>query len=75
MVKKDDEYQEPEAPGSSASSAVAVGVGAVIGATALVAVAPVLLPMIGLGAVAVLVTPVVGGALGAIGGWFVGGKK
>ena len=65
----------PETPGSSAASAVAVGVGAVIGATALVAVAPVLLPMIGLGAVAVLVTPVVGGAIGAVAGWMAGGKR
>ena len=69
------ETAPPEAPGSSAKTAVAVGVGAVIGATALVAVAPVLLPMIGLGAVAVLVTPVVGGAIGAVAGWFAGGKK
>jgi hypothetical protein len=64
-----------ETPGSSAKTAVAVGVGAVIGATALVAVAPVLLPMVGLGAVAVLVTPVVGGALGAMAGWMGFGQK
>lgn len=70
-----DDYREPEAPGSSATSAIAVGVGAVVGATALVAVAPILLPMVGLGAVAVLVTPVVGGAIGAVTGWFMGGKK
>ena len=65
----------PEAPGSSAQTAIAVGVGAVVGATVLVAAAPVLLPIIGLGAVAVAVTPIVGGAIGAVTGWWMGGKK
>lgn len=64
-----------EEEGSSATSAVAVGVGAVVGATVLVAAAPVILPLVGLGAIAVAVTPLVGAALGAWGGWMVGGKK
>ena len=64
-----------EEDGSSAASAVAVGVGAVVGATVLVAAAPVILPIVGLGAVAVAVTPLVGAAIGAWAGWKVGGKK
>lgn len=64
-----------ETPGSSAQTAVAVGVGAVVGATVLVAAAPVLLPIIGLGAVATALTPIVGGALGAAAGWGWFGKK
>jgi len=64
-----------ESEGSSASTAVAVGVGAVVGATILVAAAPVLLPVIGLGAVAVAVTPLVGAAVGAVAGWSWFGKK
>ena len=65
----------PETPGSSAQSALAVGVGTVVGATVLVAAAPVLLPIIGLGAAATAITPVVGGIIGAATGWWVGGKK
>jgi ABC-type xylose transport system permease subunit len=64
-----------EEEGSSFATAVAVGVGSVMGATALVAIAPVLLPMAGLGVLAALVTPVVGGAIGAVGGWWFGGKS
>jgi len=64
-----------ESEGSSASTAVAVGVGAVVGATILVAAAPVILPIIGLGAVAVAVTPLVGAAVGAVAGWGWFGKK
>lgn len=63
---------EPE--GSSAKTAVAVGVGAVVGATVLVAAAPVILPIVGLGAIAVAITPVIGGVLGAWAGWMMGGK-
>lgn len=64
-----------ESPGSSAQTAVAVGAGAVLGATLLVAAAPVALPIIGLGAVAAAVTPIVGGTIGALAGWYAGGKK
>ena len=68
--------EEPkEAPGSSAQTAIAVGTGAVLGATLLVAAAPVVLPIVGLGAVAAAVTPIVGGTIGALGGWWAGGKK
>jgi ABC-type xylose transport system permease subunit len=75
MAWNEENRGAPETPGSSAQTAVAVGVGSVVGAVALVAVAPILLPMVGLGAAAVLITPVVGGAIGAITGWWVGGKK
>ena len=64
-----------ETPGSSAQTAIAVGAGAVIGATLLVAAAPVVLPIVGLGAIAAAVTPIVGGVLGGLGGWWAGGKK
>lgn len=63
-----------EEEGSSAATAVAVGVGSVVGATVLVAAAPVLLPVVGLGAVATAVTPVVGGLIGAWAGWKLGGR-
>lgn len=62
---------QSETPGSSAQTAIAVGLGSVLGATALVAAAPILLPV----GAAVLITPVIGGAIGAAAGWFVGGKK
>lgn len=68
----------PETPGSSAKTAVAVGtgaiVGAMIGAPLIVAAAPVLLP-------AAAATAVIGGAtavaagLGGIIGWAGFGKK
>jgi hypothetical protein len=64
-----------ETEGSSVASAVAVGLGAVVGATVLVAAAPVLLPVVGLGAVAGLATPLVGALLGGWAGWGLGGKK
>ena len=63
-----------EEEGSSSASAVAVGVGAVVGATVLVAAAPVILPVVGLGAVAAAITPLVGAALGGWLGWKVGGR-
>ncbi|MCI0557479.1 MAG: hypothetical protein MN733_03210 [Nitrososphaera sp.] len=66
----------PETPGSSAVTATNVAIGAVAGAT-VIAVAPVLLPALGLGivatgltAVGVPVAAVVGGWLG----WKMGGK-
>jgi hypothetical protein len=64
-----------EREGSSAQTAIAVGVGSVVGATVLVAAAPVVLPIIGLGAVAAAITPVVGGVIGGWMGWGLGGKK
>lgn len=68
--------EEPkESPGSSQQTAIAVGAGAVLGATLLVAAAPVVLPIVGLGAIAAAVTPIVGGTIGALGGWWAGGKK
>lgn len=66
---------EKEAPGSSAQTAVAVGAGAVLGATLLVAAAPAVLPIVGLGALAAAVTPVVGGTIGGLLGWKFGGKQ
>jgi hypothetical protein len=69
---------EKEAPGSSAQTAVAVGIGAAVGATILVpivaAAAPILLPaaaaawVIGSGTA-------VGAGLGAAAGWLGFGKK
>jgi hypothetical protein len=64
-----------ETEGSSVASAVAVGLGAVVGATVLVAAAPVILTVVGLGAVAGLSTPLVGAMLGGWAGWGLGGKK
>ena len=64
-----------ETEGSSASTALAVGAGAVVGATVLVAAAPVILPIVGLGVVAGVITPIVGAGLGAATGWWMGGKK
>lgn len=58
-----------EPAGSSATTAVAATVGAVVGASLLVVAAPIVLPLIGLGALAVAVTPVVGAAIGGVMGW------
>ena len=71
------EAKEPktETEGSSLATGLATGAGAVLGATALVAVAPVLLPIVGLGALAAAATPVVGGLLGGWAGYKLGGKK
>lgn len=70
-----DANNTPETPGSSAATAVAVGAGAVIGATVLVATAPVLLPVVGLGALVGVASPIVGATLGGWLGWKVGGQK
>lgn len=67
--------EQMETPGSSVATAVAVGAGAIVGATVLVAAAPVILPIVGLGAVAAAITPIVGAAIGAVGGWWGFGKK
>lgn len=72
MVTPGTPNTEPE--GSSAQTAIAVGAGSVIGATLLVAAAPVVLPIVGLGAIAAAVTPLVGGVIGGLVGWGVGGK-
>jgi hypothetical protein len=64
-----------ETEGSSAASAWATGLGAIVGGSLLVAAAPVILPVVGLGAVAIAVTPLVGAAVGAWAGWSFGGKK
>jgi hypothetical protein len=64
-----------ETEGSSKATAVATGLGAIVGATILVAAAPVVLPVVGLGAVALAVTPLVGAAVGAWAGWSWGGKE
>ena len=63
-----------ESPGSSASTAIAVGAGAVIGSLIIVAAAPVVLPLIGLGAIAAAVSPLVGATIGGWLGWKIGGK-
>lgn len=65
----------PETPGSSAKTAIAVTVGAVVGATVLVAAAPVLLPVVGLGAVVAAVSPALGAVIGGWLGWTTFGKK
>jgi hypothetical protein len=76
-----DTEPKTEAAGSSAETAVHVGLGAVAGvagAAVLVAAAPVLLPVaaVGAGIAAVAaVLPVAGGALGALAGWKWGKKK
>jgi hypothetical protein len=71
------EAKEPktETEGSSLATGLAVGGGAILGATALVAAAPVILPIVGLGALAAAVTPIVGGVLGGWAGYKLGGKK
>jgi hypothetical protein len=66
---------EMEAPGSSAQTAVAVTVGAVVGASVIAVAAPILLPVVGLGALVGLGVPVVGAAIGGWLGWAAGGKK
>jgi hypothetical protein len=65
----------PETPGSSAQTAIAVGAGTVLGAALLTAAAPVVLPVVGLGALAAAVTPIVGGTIGGLLGWKWGGKQ
>jgi len=71
------QYQQgpAEAPGSSATTALAVGAGAVVGAVAIAAAAPVILPIIGLGAVVGMFVPVVGATIGAYTGWKMFGSK
>jgi hypothetical protein len=64
-----------ETAGSSAATALAVGGGAVLGAALLAVAAPVLLPIVGLGALAGLAVPVVGATLGGWAGYAWGGKK
>jgi hypothetical protein len=65
-----------ETEGSSASTALAVGAGAVIGGIAIAAAAPVLLPLVGLGAVASLFgVPIIGSTIGGYFGWKMFGKK
>jgi hypothetical protein len=69
-------YQEPpyrERP-PQGPSPTAIVVGGIIGTVAIVAAAPVLLPLVGLGAIAALVTAPVGAGLGAIAGWWASHK-
>jgi hypothetical protein len=73
MTEKDAPKTETE--GSSLATGLATGAGAILGATALVALAPVVLPIVGLGALAAAATPVVGGLLGGWAGYKWGGKK
>jgi hypothetical protein len=71
----DDKEPKTETEGSSLATGLATGAGAVLGATALVALAPVVLPIVGLGALAGAATPLVGGLLGGWAGYKWGGKK
>lgn len=69
----------PETPGSSAHTAIAVGIGATVGVGALVLGAPILLPLIGITGIGSIIagsaiTPFVGTLLGGWLGWKVGGK-
>jgi hypothetical protein len=67
----DEVKAKTEEEGSSAATAIAVGVGAI----AAVTLAPVLLPVVGLGAVAAAVgVPVLAG-IGGLAGYFGFGKK
>lgn len=68
------QYQpEPphEAPGSSLQTALAVGAGAVVG----VVTAPLWVPLLGLGAVAAAIGTAGVAGVGALTGWWIGGKR
>ncbi len=73
------EYYRPEekteTKGSSGATAVAVGAGAVVGAILIGVAAPVILPIVGAGALLGLAVPAVGAAIGGWIGWAGFGKK
>lgn len=73
MTRIPQPYGEPS--GSSAKTAIAVGIGAAVGATALVAMAPVILPVVGLGALVAIISPTAGAVIGGWAGWMFGGSK